>query len=163
MIYETEHFILSPFRKAEPHVSREEGGHLKLATKYGYEKLTDASPEALAEHAWLLSLIGEAYPIAMNNRGVPVIWVNYQTMGQWAFKKSKSAGDTKPHFHTQIYGRVADAKKQIWPEAVQLPDRKTGFYDGFVPLNDEDCAEIRKQMDILLKTEKYDRTKWRLK
>jgi hypothetical protein len=38
---------------------------------------------------------------------------------------------------------------------VYLPDRGTGFYDGFEPLNNEDIKEIKTQINIVLQEEKY--------
>lgn len=35
-------------------------------------------------------LIGEAMEIAMNSRGIPVVKVNYEDLGNWAWKKAKS-------------------------------------------------------------------------
>jgi diadenosine tetraphosphate (Ap4A) HIT family hydrolase len=151
-IYETENFEVITHEK--PFVSRKEGGHIKIVAKGDYTDLTQLPPNIAVEYIWLVELVGEAFPLAMNNRGVPVIWVNYHTMGNWAFKKN-----TKPHFHTQIFGRVKNAKKQVWPEAVYLPARESGFYDDFVPVNEEDVAEIRKQIEIVSENEKY-RNSW---
>ncbi len=153
LVYETDNFEVVTHEK--PFVSREEGGHVKIVAKRDYEDLTQFNPRVAVEYARLLQLVGEAYPIAMNNRGVPVIWMNYETLGNWAFKKNE-----KPHFHTQIFGRVADAKKQVWPEAVYLPARESGFYDGFAPLNNTDVLELRKQIEVLAGMDKYSYTSW---
>jgi hypothetical protein len=59
-----------------------------------------------------------------------------------------------------IYGRAKDAKFQIFPESVYLPDRSSGFYDKFEPLNKEDILEIQKQIGIIEKQEKYQTSKW---
>ncbi len=155
LVYETDNFEVVTHEK--PFVSREEGGHVKIVAKGNYEDLTQFDPCVAVEYARLLQLVGEAYPIAMNNRGVPVIWMNYETLGNWAFKTNE-----KPHFHTQIFGRVADAKKQVWPEAVNLPARESGFYDGFEPLNEPDVAELRKQIELLANSDKYSFSSWGL-
>jgi hypothetical protein len=65
-------------------------------------------------------------------------------MGNRAYKRNE-----KPYFHIHIYGRAENAKIQIRPESLQLPDRKTGFYDTFQPLNAEDIVELQKQISIL--------------
>ena len=57
--------------------------------------------------------------------------------------------------HLHIYGRAKTATKQKYGEAVQLPKRETGFYDKFVPLDNEDIAEIKKEIGRLMKTKKY--------
>ena len=82
--------------------------------------------------------------VAMNNRGVPVVRINFHDMGSWAYKKNE-----QPYFHLHVYGRAENAKTQIWPESLQLPDRATGFYDTFEPLNEEDILEIQKQISFL--------------
>lgn len=91
----------------------------------------------------LSMIVGEALEIAMNNRGVKVVKVNYQDMGNWSYKEG-----AKPYLHYHIFGRVLGAPNQPFPESVYLPDRATGFYDKFTPLNEDDVAEICKQMNI---------------
>jgi hypothetical protein len=78
-------------------------------------------------------------------------------MGNWAQKTN-----TKPFLHIHVFGRANNAVKQIWPESVYLPDRGTGFYDGFEPLNNNDIEEIKKQIGLVLKEEKYNEEKWGL-
>lgn len=84
-------------------------------------------------------VIGEAMETAMNNLGIPMIKINYQDMGNWAWKTN-----TKPFLHIHVFGRASNAVKQIWPESVYLPDRVTRLYDGFEQLNDDDMEEIKK-------------------
>jgi len=43
---------------------------------------------------------------------------------------------------------------------VYLPDRKSGFYDKFEPLNADDIAEIKKQIDLISKEQKYLDKNW---
>ncbi len=95
-------------------------------------------------------VVGEALQTAMNKRGVPVIRINYHDMGNWAYKDNKV-----PFLHIHIFGRASNAIKQPWPESMYLPDRKTGFYDRFEPLNNEDVEEIKKEITAILKREKY--------
>jgi len=82
--------------------------------------------------------------IALRKRGIDIGRINYQDMGNW-----------NPTLHVLLYGRARSAKVQKFGEAVSLPLRSTGFYDRFRPLNEEDCAAIRKEMEQLLATEKY--------
>jgi diadenosine tetraphosphate (Ap4A) HIT family hydrolase len=100
-------------------------------------------------------IVGEAFEEAMNNRGIPVVKINYQDMGNWAYKRGE-----KPFLHIHVFGRAKNSVKQLFPESVYLPDRSTGFYDGFEPLNNEDVAEIKKQMEEVEKQEKYDLKNW---
>lgn len=65
-------------------------------------------------------------------------------------------------FHIHLYGRSSDAKIQKFPESVYLPDRSTGFYDSFEPLNDEDIATLQKHISLLEKEQKYQWSEWRL-
>ena len=55
----------------------------------------------------------------------------------------------KPYYHEHILGRTIDAKKQKFPDAPYLPDRKSGFYDDFEALNDDDIACIIEEMEKL--------------
>lgn len=57
--------------------------------------------------------------------------------------------------HMHIFGRAKTATKQKYGEAVLLPKKETGFYDNFKKLTDEDIAEIRKEIERLLTTDKY--------
>ncbi len=154
-IFETENFTVESFET--PHVSRDDGGNIRIISK---EKITDRtklSPEKAIEFMRLTMVVGEAMEIGMKNRGVDIVKINYQDMGNWAFKKNK-----KPIFHMHIYGRVRNAKYQIFPEAVQLPDRSTGFYDNFEALNEGDVIEIRKNIESILEKDKYNNKNWGL-
>lgn len=154
IIYETENFVAEAVLK--PHVSREEGGHIKISAKEIYlESRTDLTPSLAKEVFRLTMIVGEAMKLALINRGIKIVRINYQEMGNWAYKKNN-----KPYFHIHLYGRASDAKVQKWPESVYLPDRSTGFYDSFVPLNEEDILEIQKQIDVLLLNDKYNVSEW---
>jgi hypothetical protein len=37
---------------------------------------------------------------------------------------------------------------------MMLPDRSTGFYNNFIPLNEEDIKDIKKQVEVLSQTER---------
>ena len=100
-------------------------------------------------------VVGEAMEKGMNQRGVKIVKINYQDMGNWAFK----TGD-KPFLHVHVFGRTFDAKHQIFPESVQLPARESGFYDGFEPLDEADIVEIQKQIKVVLQQDKYQDGRW---
>lgn len=156
-IYETENFIVESYEK--PFVTRTDGGHIRIGIKNtSITDRTKLKPEQAIEFMWLTMIVGEAFEKAMNNRGIPVIKINYQDMGNWAVKTA-----TKPVFHMHVLARAKDAVKQPWPESVYLPDRGTGFYDGFEPLNEEDQKEIIKQIEIVASDEKYSKVSWGLK
>jgi hypothetical protein len=61
-----------------------------------------------------------------------------------------------------LFGRVRDAKYQIFPESVYLPAYESGFYNKFKPLNNEDILEIQKQIKIILEKKKYKFSEWTL-
>ncbi|MCX6778660.1 MAG: hypothetical protein NTU97_00300, partial [Candidatus Magasanikbacteria bacterium] len=156
LIYETSNFIVESHEK--PFVPRTDGGHIRIRIKN--EEITDRTklePKIAIELMRLTMIVGQALEKAMNNRGIPVIKINYQEMGNWAWKTN-----SKPFLHVHIFGRATNAIKQPWPESVYLPDRGTGFYEGFEPLNSEDIKEIQKQIKVTLKEEKYKEEKWNL-
>lgn len=140
-----------------PFVSRQDGGHIRIFPK-DKARVTDRTvllKEEAIEFMWLSMLTGEAMVKGLNKQGIPVVKINYEELGNWAFKRNEQ---TVMHLH--IFGRAQNATKQIFPEAVYLPDRSSGFYDGFEPLTQEDMKAIRAEMDALLATEKYDPKKW---
>ena len=155
-IYETENFEVITHER--PFVSRTDGGHIKIVSKAGVEDRTKLKPAEAVELMRLTMLIGEAFQIAMNNIGIPVVKINYQDLGNWAYKTN-----TKPHLHIHLFGRAENAKVQVFPEAVYLPARETGFYDGFEHLKEEDILEIQEQIKKLEKKDKYNIQNWKLK
>lgn len=152
-IYETENFEITTHEK--PFVCRTEGGHIKIVTKTGVEDRTKLTPKQAIELMRLTMLIGEAFQTAMNNRGIPVAKVNYEDLGNWAYKTG-----AKPHLHIHLFGRAENAKKQVFPEAVYLPARETGFYDEFEALDEGDIKEIQRLINILEEQDKYKLANW---
>lgn len=142
LIFETENFrVIAP---EKPHVDREDGGHIKIEPKIPVEDRTKL-PGSLAKEFMMLTMVsGEAMQTAMQKRGIDIKRINYQDMGNWV-----------PTFHMQLYGRAQSAKTQKFGEAVLLPQRSTGFYDSFKPLNGKDTAAIKEEMERLMQTEKY--------
>jgi len=155
-IYQTENFIVESREK--PFVTRTDGGHIRIRVKdASTTDRTKLSPAAAIELMRLTMIVGEAMEKGLNNRGIKIVKINYQDMGNWAFKTGG-----KPSLHVHLFGRVKDAKYQVFPESVYLPDRASGFYDKFEPLNDEDILEIQKQIEIIEKRDKYQPEKWKL-
>jgi len=148
-IYETENFHIQASKR--PFVDRKEGGHIYLFPKVEVHDRTQLSPKLAVEYTKLSMVIGEALKSAMARRGVDIGLVNYQDMGNWGVHKPEG-----PTLHLQIFGRATTATIQKYGEAVQLPFRETGFYDGFEPLNEEDIKEIRTDIEKLLQTDKYN-------
>jgi len=155
-IYLTENFIVESHEK--PFVSRTDGGHIRIRIKdTSIPDRTHLTPAVAIELMRLTMIVGEAMEKGLNNRGIKVVKINYQDMGNWAFK----TGD-KPFLHVDVFGRALDAKDQVFPESVYLPARESGFYDKFEPLNKEDILEIQKQIEIIEKQDKYQASEWRL-
>lgn len=154
-IYETDYFKVEVVPK--PHVSREEGGHLRIKSKEKYfSSRMDFSPEEAKEVMRLSMMTGEVLKRGMTLRGVPIIRINFMEAGNWAVKQGKPF-----FFHIHVYGRTENAKTQIWPEAVQLPSRDTGFYDSFIPLNEGDIEELQKQFAVVEKEPRYKLENWK--
>ena len=129
--------------------------------KYRYNSKLDFNPKEVLEEARLCQMICEAYKTAMKSRGIDIIRMNFFEAGNWAWKPNKSGNVTeKAYFHEHIFGRTVDAKKQKFPDAPYLPDRSTGFYDGFKSLNDDDINSIKAEMKKLERNEKYKISNW---
>jgi diadenosine tetraphosphate (Ap4A) HIT family hydrolase len=155
-IYQTKNFIVESHEK--PFLPRTDGGHIRIRVKD--ESITDRTKldsKTAIELMRITMITGEALQTAMNNLGIPVVKINYQDMGNWSYKEGKL-----PFLHVHVFGRASNAIKQIWPESMYLPDRKTGFYDGFQPLNTNDIAEIKKEIERISAEEKYLEKNWGL-
>lgn len=156
LIYQTKNFIVESHEK--PFITRTDGGHIRIRIKdESIHDRTQLSPIVAIELMRLTMVVGEAMETAMNNRGVKIVKINYQDMGNWAYKKGEL-----PILHIQILGRAQDAKYQPFPESVYLPNRSTGFYDKFEPLNEDDITEIQKQIEAILQQNKYQLSEWGL-
>jgi diadenosine tetraphosphate (Ap4A) HIT family hydrolase len=156
LIFESDNFSL--FSVGRPHVSREEGGHLKISPKVRYADRLELSPELATEMAWLEMLAGQAMTTALRDRGIDLGIINYQDNKNWGVFKPEG-----PYLHVHLYGRAKDAKVQKYGDAISAPHRETGCYDNFESLNDEDIAAIQKEINRLLETDKFKKEKWCLK
>lgn len=155
-IYETKNFIVDAYEK--PFVTRTDGGHIKIKVKdEDIFDRTKLSPEQAIELMRLTMVVGEAMETGLTKRGIPIVKINYQDMGNWAFKTG-----TKNYCHVHVLGRANNAVFQPFPESVQLPDRGTGFYDNFEPLNDADVKVIREEMERIFNEERYQDENWHL-
>lgn len=155
IFYETKNFIVESH--PNPFVSRTDGGHIRIRVKD--ESIPDRTkllPSQAIELMRLTMLVGEAMQEGLKSRGIPVVKINYEELGNWAFKP----GGGHPFLHIHIFGRASNAVKQPFPEAVFLPDRSTGFYDGFEPLNEEDIQAIVSVIEKLSREEKYSDKAW---
>lgn len=152
-IYETENFeVIAHLR---PQICRSEGGHIKVVAKRDIEDRTKLTPEEAIDLMRTTMLVGEAMTVGMTNRGIKIIKINYQDNGNWAFKYGK-----KPHLHVHLYARCENSKHHPFPEAIVSLPLESGYYDSFEPLNQDDIKEIKKQIEILEKTDKYRKENW---
>jgi diadenosine tetraphosphate (Ap4A) HIT family hydrolase len=155
LIYETRNFIIEAVE--EPHISREDGGHIKISPKIKVVDRTQLSPKLAIEAMRLTMVAGEAMVAALNKRGIDIGRINYQDNGNWSV--FKPAG---PYFHIHLYGRAKSAKVQKWGDACYFPQRSTGYYDNFQPLNNDDVLGIKEEIEKTFKQPKYRDKEWGL-
>ena len=153
LIYETEHFTLEA--PEHPHISRSDGGHIKIVNKDKKRDRLDLEPNELVELSWLTAISGQAFTNIMRKNGVNIEKINYQDNGNWCYINNKS-----PHMHVHIYGRTFDSQTQPLPNSLKFPLQSTGFYDGFEGLSQKDVNDIALEIDKLSQTQKYDKTSW---
>lgn len=157
VIFESDNFIVESH--PQPFVSRRDGGHIRIRVKdESIPDRTRLSPAQAIELMRLTMVVGEAMERGMNEAGVPVVKINYEELGNWAHKP----GGGHAFLHIHIFGRASDAVSQPFPDAVSLPDRSTGFYEGFEMLTVDDESRIRAHIDRLLGEEKYHSDQWHM-
>lgn len=148
VIYETDHFIVDAPERL--FVDRLEGGHVRISPKVKVSDRTKLSPELAKEYMKLSMIVGEAMKLGLQKRGIDIGIINYQDMGNWAVFTPEG-----PTMHMHIFGRATTATQQRYGEAVQLPQRSSGFYDRFQPLSGDDIAAVQAEIANLVQTEKY--------
>ena len=161
LVWKTENFVVvAPSR---PYISREEGGHLIIKPypdQYKYDTRLDLNPNEILEVQRLCQIVCEAFVEAMKKQNIDIIRINFFEAGNWAWKKDENGNIRKAHYHEHIFGRCPDAKKQRFPDAPYLPDRKTGFYDNFITLTDEDVDLIIEEIKKIENIEKFNKDMW---
>lgn len=133
------------------------GGHIKIYPKERFVDRTELPPKLAIELMRLTMVAGKAMFAVMNKLGVDIGRINYQDNGNWSVFSPEG-----PYLHIHLYGRAKSAKIQKYGEACHFPNRNTGFYDNFEPLNKEDILEIRKAIEEILKSDKYSDNNWRV-
>ena len=81
LIYETEKFIVEA--PEEPHVDRDDGGHIKIYPKIRLLDRQELSSKEAIELMRLTVIVGETMNKIMNERGVDIGRINYQDNGNW--------------------------------------------------------------------------------
>jgi len=148
IIFETKTFTVDVPEK--PFVDRQDGGHVRILSKLKVKDRTALDTEQTIEYALLSEVIGKSLEIAMTKRGIEIGNINWQEMGNWSVFKPE--GIT---LHMHVFGRATKAVTQKYGEAVKLPFRDTGFYEGFKSLDNEDIEAVKSNIKILLEAEKY--------
>ena len=148
IIYESENYIVEAADR--PHVDRLDGGHIRILPKVRVQDRTLLSPDLAKELMKLTMIVGKAMESALNRRGIDIGRINYQDNGNWGVFKPEG-----PYLHLHLYGRARSAKIQKFGDGLFLPDRDTGFYDAFQPLNDDDIVEIQAEIESVASIKKY--------
>ncbi|MBD3247079.1 hypothetical protein GF378_00480 [Candidatus Pacearchaeota archaeon] len=155
IFYKTKNFEVSAHDN--PHITRKDGGHIKISPKKKVENRWDLTVDQAKELMILSMIVGQAMKKCLNRQGIPVKRINFQDNGNWAFLKK-----TKPYFHLHLYGRSEKSKYQKFGESLSFPPYKSEFYKTTKPLNKTDIKEIVKQIKKLEKSKKYKEEKWTL-
>lgn len=145
LIYEARHFILKTLD--QPHVSRNDGGHVIIDPKIAVEDRTQLSPEQAIELVKLTMVGGEALKTVLTRKGIPIGRINYQDNGNW-----------RQELHVHLYGRALNATLQPWGHALAFPQTREDFrkeMGSLEPLHDDDIVELRAEIGRLLATDKY--------
>ena len=145
IVYESLHFeIVVPER---PPVTRGDGGHLIINPKVAIEDRTKLTRIQAIELVKLTMVAGEAMAAVLTRKGIPIGRINYQDNGNW-----------RHELHVHLYGRSRNATIQPWGTFLQIPPTREAFnarMGNLEPLNAEDVADLRAEIERLLATEKY--------
>ena len=145
LIYEARHFeLLAPER---PHVTRGDGGHIVINPKTAVEDRTLLDRERAIELMKLTMVAGAAMTTVLTRKGIEIGRMNYQDNGNW-----------RHELHVHLYGRARNATIQKWGTFLQLPPTRERFnaeMGNLEPLNAEDIADLRAEIERLLATQKY--------
>ena len=159
IILETHKFTVAGHDK--PHHDRNNGGHAKVSPKERYGDRTEMPTELYLSMMQLVRVTGEAITAVMRRKGVDVVRINYQDNGNWSYFPSMKRD---PHIHVHLYVRSSDEKHpqgderfKAFPEALVFPfvGDNLEYYESFQPYSEEDCADIRVEIERLLETDKY--------
>ncbi len=143
-VLDAQHFtIVVPDR---PHVSRPDGGHMIIRPKVAVVDRTQLTREQAVELMKLTMVAGAAMHAVLNRRGIDIWRINYQDNGNW-----------RPELHVHLYGRAKSSKMQPYGYFLTIPPTPQAFKQqaDLEPLNAEDVAELRAEIERLLATEKY--------
>ena len=145
VVFESEHFDITV--PAHPHVSRVDGGHLIINPKVAVEDRKKLTRDQAVELMKLTMVAGEAMKHVLTRRGIDIGRINYQDNGNW-----------RHELHVHLYGRSRGATIQPYGHALAFPPTREAFMKemgDLEPLTEGDVAELRSEIERLLKTERY--------
>jgi diadenosine tetraphosphate (Ap4A) HIT family hydrolase len=133
VLWENENFVIKTPKN--PHISPEEGCHVKVYTKQRIERSWD-NPE----------LAGKVFELAVKVSKVIIEekiadWVNIQNNQNWS-----SLPGGEPEFHIHIYGRRKSGK--TWCQPVELPKLPGTFKNE--PMSQVDREILIKKLKEIL-------------
>ncbi len=146
-IVETSNF--SVFVPRCPHVDRNDGGHICIATnKNDKYTIFDLNEEELFELSILTKEAGKALFDVTNERGIDVKLINYQINGNWSFGTKERAP-----LHVHLYGRAASSRIQTFGQSLYFPEKKSNanFYENNEPFNKDDLLMMRTRISENIK------------
>lgn len=160
LILETKNFIIKGHD--HPHHDRDNGGHAVVSPKQRFSDRTQMPMDLYVEMMQWVLIAGEAITSVMRRKGIPVVRINYQDNGNWAYFPDSET--FPPHLHVHLYVRSArevhpegDKRFRPFPHALYFPyiAENPEYYRGFKPYSVEDCSEIRSEIEMLLELPKY--------
>lgn len=164
LILENKDFVVTAHDK--PHHSRENGGHIIIRPKQQFAHRQEMPLDLAADLMHLTMVVGEAATKVMRASGVDVVRINYQDNGNWAYKPEINKTN---QLHVHLYLRSPqekhpddDPRFQPFPDALVFPPPTTNYYDKFVSLTDQDCANIKQEIIKLLATAKYQNVRFKV-
>lgn len=145
MIYAARHFVLRTLD--QPHVSRNDGGHIVIDPLVVVGDRTQLSREQAIELVKLTMVGGAAMKTVLTRKGIDIGRINYQDNGNW-----------RAELHVHLYGRARGARLQPFGHALAFPPTREAFRQemgALEPLREDDITELRAEIERLLAGEKY--------
>lgn len=145
IIYEARHFVLRTLD--QPHVSREDGGHIVIDPRVAVEDRTQLTREQAIELVKLTMVGGTALKTVLGQSGIDIGRINYQDNGNW-----------RAELHVHIYGRALNAKRQPYGHSLDFCGTREDFrreMGQLEPLSADDAAALREEITRLLASDKY--------
>lgn len=152
----------------QPHHDRDNGGHAKVSPVEKYGDRTQMPMDLYLTMMQLVMISGEAITNVMRSKGIEVVRINYQDNGNWSYFPSIN---TEPQVHVHLYVRSKNEKHptnhpkfQPFPQAIfnGFRDDFPEYYESLKPYTQQDCSDIKLEIDRLLETDKYKGVKEKL-